>query len=331
MAIVGGLSAQYGIVDEVTYGVAVPVTRFLEFTNESAKLSIERIESAGLRPNRRVLTTDDWVAGRTGVAGDVEHEVSNKGFGLLLKHLLGSIATSQPNAGSFPTVFEHKATVGQLDGKSFTAQVGRTGIDGTTRAFTYAGCKVDSWDLSLDVNGILMLKTMIDAASESTVTALATATYATASVPLVYTGGSITVGGTATDVMKCSLTGNNNLKKDRYFIRATTPAAKKEQLEGGALREYGGSIEAEFSDLTAYNRFVNGTVGAFTAFFSGANIAGGFNFALEVTCPAVRFDGETPNVGGPDTIMQTIPFKVLDSGATDGPISMTYRTTDATP
>lgn len=331
MSIVGGLSAQYGMADEVTYGAGVTPTRFLEFTSESAKLAIERIESAGLRPNRRVLATEDWVAGRQGVSGDVEYEVSNKGFGLKLKHMLGSIASSQPASVASPTVFEHKATVGPLDGKSFTSQIGRTGNDGVTRPFTYAGCKIDSWELSLDVNGILMLKESIDASSETTATALATATYAASSIPLVYTGGTIQVGGVATDVQKVSLSGNNNLKKDRYFIRAATPQQKKEQLEGAGLREYGGTIDVEFSDLTPYQRFVNGTPAALTAFFTGPVIAGAFSFALEVTCAQVRFDGETPNVGGADLISHSLPFKVLDSGAVDGPIAMVYRTTDTAP
>jgi hypothetical protein len=317
--------------DETTYGTITTPTRFLEFTDESLKLDIQRIESKGLRPNRRVLSVDDWVAGRQTADGDVNFEVANKGFGLVFKHMMGTIATSQPNAGSFPTVYEHKATVGQLDGKSFTCQVGRTGVDGTTRAFTYAGSKVDTWELGLDVNGLLMLKLSLDAQSEATGTALASASYAASSVPLAYVGGAITVGGTATDVQKFSLSGNNNLNKDRVLIRATTPTLKKEQLEGADLREYAGTMDAEFTDLTAYNRFVNGTIGAFTAFFTGSNIASTYNYAVEVTCAAVRFDGETPNVGGPGIITQTLPFKVLDSSATDGPVSIVYRTTDTTP
>lgn len=332
MAIAGGLSAQFGMVDEATFGTFLAPTRFLEFTQESLKNNIERIESSGLRPARRVLSKDDWVPGRQGVDGDVEFEVNNQGFGLLLKHMLGTITSSQPSVGTAPTVWEHKATVGALDGKSFSAQVGRTGNDGTTRPFSYSGCKVASWELSCDVNGILTLKATLDGIKEDTVPALAAATYATASVPLVYTGGTISVGGSAFDVTKCSITGDNGLKNDRYFMRgAANSATKKEQLEGGQLRAYGGSLDAEFSDLTAYSRFVNGTVGAFTAFFSGANIASTFNYALEVTMPAVRFDGETPNVGGPDIISHSLPFKALDDGSATTAVQMTYRTTDTAP
>lgn len=331
MAIAGGLSAQFGMVDEAAFGTFLAPTRFLEFTQESLKNNIERIESTGLRPARRVLSKDDWLPGRVGVDGDVEFEVANQGFGLLLKHMFGTIVSSQPAAGPAPTVWEHKATVGPLDGKSFTCQVGRTGNDGTTRPFSYSGCKIVSWELSCDVNGILMLKATIDGIREDTSQSLAVASYATASVPLVYTGGAITVGGVATDVEKVNLTGNNNLKGDRYFMRAATPASKKEQLEGSGLREYGGSMDVEFSDLTAYNRFVNGTVGSLTAFFTGSVIATTFSFALEVTMPAVRFDGETPNVGGPDIISHSLPFKALDDGTATTAVQAVYRTTDTAP
>jgi hypothetical protein len=319
------------MVDETTFGTYVAPTRFLEFTQESLKLSLERIESAGLRPSRRVLTTDDWVVGRRGAGGDVEFEVANKGFGLMLKHMLGAVTSAQPNAGSNPTVWEHTGKVGALDAKSFTAQFGRAGNDGTVRAFSYLGCKVASWELSCDVNGILMLKATLDAADETTAQALATASYAATSVPLVYTGGTISVGGSQFDVTKCSVTGDNGLKADRYMLRGATSNVKKEQLEGSGLRQYGGTLSAEFSDLTAYNKFINGTVGAFTAFFSGANISGAYNYALEVTMPAVRFDGDTPVVGGPDIIEHDLPFKALDDGSGTTPCQMVYRTTDTTP
>jgi hypothetical protein len=329
--IVGGLSAQMGIADETTFGTPATVTRFTEFNDESIDFAIERIESKGLRPARRVLSTFDWLPGHEGGAGDINMEVNNQGMGLIFKHMMGSIASSQPNAGSFATVWEHKATVGPLDGKSFTLQLGKTGNDGVTRPFTYGGCKIAAWAIEMDVDGILMLKLTLDISNESTAVGLASASYATALVPLVFTGGAVTINGVANPVTKFAMTGDNGLKKDRYFIQATNPQDKKEQFEGSGLRAYGGTISAEFGDLTLYNLFKNGTVGALTAFFNGATIGGSYKFGLEITCAAIRVDGKTPNVSGPDVIAYDLPFKVLDSAATDGPVAMVYRTTDTTP
>ena len=308
MAIAGGLSAQIGIAEEVTPGTAVTVDRFFEFTSESLALDIERIESAGLRPNRRVLGASDWVAGRQGVSGDIELEVQPNGFGVLLKHMLGSVATTTPGGATNARL--HTASIGTLDGDSLTIQVGRTGVDGTTRAFTYAGCKINEWELAAEVDGFLMLTLGIDGMTETTGTALATASYASTNVPLAWTQGAITVAGSAFDVTSFSLEGSNNLATDRYFISATTPNTKRQQLEH-ELREYTGTIEAEFTDLTAYNRFVNGTTAAVTATFTGAIIEGALPYKVTVTIPTVRFDGETPNVGGEGIIGVSLPFKVV--------------------
>src|SRR5258708_1873690 len=117
MPLAGGLSAQFGMVDETTFGTPPTVSRFLEFNNETVEQTIERIPSSGLRVNRRVLRSSQWVPGRKSVQGDIEFEWQQQGMGLLLKHMLGGITSAQPNVGSAPTVWEHTAKVGQLDGK----------------------------------------------------------------------------------------------------------------------------------------------------------------------------------------------------------------------
>lgn len=330
MAAAGGLSAQFGMVDETTFGTSPTVSRFLEFNNETVQQTIERIPSSGLRVGRKVLRSTQWTAGRKNVTGDVEFEVQQQGMGLLLKHMMGTITTTQPNVGSNPTVYEHKAVVGPLDGKSFTAQIGMADVGGAQRAFTYAGCKISKWTLDVTIDGLLLLKPTIDGVSESTAVGMAAATYAASAYPLAWSGGTITLPGGATgNVKKLNLTGDNGLKVDRWFMGAS-PATKKEQLEAN-LRPYAGSVDIEFGDLSAYNLFVNGTVGQMTAFFAGANISGIYNYALEVTMPAVRFDGVGPDVAGPDIIMQSMPYVALDDGSGSGGVQLVYRTTDTTP
>src|SRR5579872_5682754 len=152
MSLVGGLSAQLGLAVETTYGTTVTPTRFLEFNSETIKQSIARLESGGLRPKRLVLRSNQWLPGRIGVAGDIDMEFQTNGFGILLKSMLGELVTgayTQPNAGSYPTVYQGTFRAGPTSGYSFTAQkaIGDTG--GTIRAFTYGGCKVDKWELSV--------------------------------------------------------------------------------------------------------------------------------------------------------------------------------------
>lgn len=330
MAAAGGLSAQFGMVDEPTFGTPPTVTRFLEFNNETMQRTIARIDSSGLRVGRKVERSSQWVQGKTNVTGDIEFEWQQQGMGLLLKHMLGTIASTQPNVGSNPTVWEHKGTVGPLDGKSFTAQIGAGDVGGVQRAFTYAGCKIAKWTIDVAIDGLLLFKPTLDGISESTAIAMAAATYAASSFPLSFLGATITLPGGATgNVSKFNLTGDNGLAVARYFMGGSQ-TSKKEQLES-TLRPYAGSVDVEFGDLTAYNLFVNGTVGQMTAFFAGANISGAYNYALEITLPAVRFDGTGPDVSGPGIIMQTLPYVCLDDGGGTGGVQMIYRTTDTAP
>lgn len=138
------------MVDETTFNTLVTVTRFLEFNSETLKRSIERIESTGLRPSRRVVREKQRQEARVAVNGDVTFDVNTNGFGLLLKHMLGEVEKSQPNAGSNPTVYEYLGMVGALDAKSFTCQLARGDTSGTIRAFTYGGCKIGKWELACD-------------------------------------------------------------------------------------------------------------------------------------------------------------------------------------
>ena len=331
MGIAGGLSSQFGMVDEVTFGTPVTVNRFLEFNDETVSYTIGRLNSSGLRANRRNLRNTQWVPSEKNVTGDINFEVQQQGFGLVLKHMLGSIVSSQPSVGSAPTVYEHKATVGQLDGSSFTCQIARAPTSGTPQAFTYSGCKISKWDLSAAVDGLLMLKPTIDGIAESTAIAVATATYAADSFPLAWNGATITLPGGATgNISKFDLTSDNGLDLTRYFMSGSGATTKKEQLES-TLRTYTGTFDVEFDDLSAYTLFTNGTVGSLTAFFEGQNIASTYNYALEVTLPAVRFDGVTPNVPGPGIITSSMPFTALDDGGGTGGVQMVYRTTDITP
>ena len=100
------------------------------------------------------------------------------------------------------------------------------------------------------------------------------------------------------------------------------------------MRRYAGNVAAWFEDLTAYNRFVSGTEAALVAKFQGAlieSVTPDYYYELEVTAN-VRFDGDTPEVSGPDELEQRLPYVCVDDGSgPDSAISVLYRTTDTTP
>jgi hypothetical protein len=322
-----GREGQIGFAEESTFNTPVTVTRFFELLNESIKFDIERIESNGMRAGTKVQNL--WVPGRQGGSGDIEFEVQPNGFAILTKHMLGGTpVTTTPGGGTISRL--HTTKVGNLDGKSLTIQVGRANPS-TVDAFTYAGCKISGWEMTLETGGVLTMKLSIDCASESTVIALATASYPTTNVMLSSydSGVLVSVGGTPYAAKKFTLQGGNMVKGDRYKLGQ---AAKLEQLEGTDFREYTGTIEMEMNQgLTPYNLFKNGTEAAIVATSTGAIIEAALPYMVRCSLARARFDGETVTTPGPDILTQTIPFKVLKTSSANTEVMFETQNTDTAP
>jgi hypothetical protein len=322
VAVPSGISAQFMVAEESTYGTSVTPNRTYEFRDESLKLDIDRIESSALRANARVQRSDRWAAGKKSVGGDVTVELANKSMGLWLKHAIGGVVTSQPSPGPDPTVYDHTFTPGDFP-TSLTAQVGRPDVGGTVRPFTYTGCRITEWELACAINEIATLKFTLLGQNEDTATALASAAYPAGLALMTFVQGTLTIGGSAANIKSISLKGTNGMA-DRYFLGSQL---RSQPLEN-AMREYTGKMDAEFENLTNYNRYVNGTEASVVLLFQGATISTTYKYQLQVTMNT-RFDGETPVIGGPDIVGLSMPYKVTDTGSSS--LTAVYRTTDTTP
>lgn len=312
------LEAQFGFSAETTWGTRVTPARFLPFVSESLKQDIEYKPSESYRSGRIGATVRSKM--KSTVSGDIEMELAPQGIGLWLTHALGAVSST--TAGS-PYTHTITPTSGQL-GKGLTIQIGRTDNAGTMRPFDYTGCKISEWELSCSVGDFAMLKTSIVGQKEDTGQSLASASYPSNWAPFSFTHGSLTVGGTATPVTDCSITGNNGLNADRFRIQATNPSLTLEPLQAN-IREYTGSLTADFVDLTAYNRFVNQTAAALVLTFNAGSAA-----QLVVTMN-VEFDGETPNATGVGSeVMQNLPFTGLHGTADSSIISISLVNADST-
>jgi hypothetical protein len=323
MAAPSGLDAliQYGV--ESSFASYETPDRRHEFTEESLSLTEERIESAARRTGSRVLASNRWKRNRKGIEGDVSHEVTSSGFGRLFEHCLGDVATDTPDGGTNSRT--HTATIAALTGVSLTAQVGRPDTSGTIQPFSYLGCKVASWELSCDVDGILMLRLSFDGVDEDTSESLESVAAPTDDELLVFSGATVAIDGTDVDVRAFSLSGENGLATDRYFLRNSS--LKKEQLEA-ERRLLSGSFEVDFEGMDNYELFSQGTMAEVTALFEAeTEIESGFLPHVLVTLPEVRFDGTTPNVSSDEILTHEMPFTVLDNGS-DEPITIEYQSED---
>jgi hypothetical protein len=322
--------SQLGVKDESTYGTAVTVDRFFEFSSESIKLDTGRAVSEGLRSGQRVARTDRFVPYILGASGGIKLEPASKGFGFWLKHMLGAVAT----AGPTDSAYTHTGTIGDLWGDSFTMQVNRPlGPAGSTdQAFTWEGGKVVSWTLSCEKEGLLTFEADLIFEDQATGTALASASYPSSVEMMSWARADCTIGGTAVPVTKWSVKVDNKLKTDRYFLQSSTRRAQSAE-EG--MREITVECEADWDSLTQYNRFkaetAAGTLASVVVTAKSPTLIGATTYpGVTITLPNVRFDAVEATVDGPGLMMQAITGMGLSDGSAQ-PISVAYTTLDSTP
>lgn len=210
---------------------------------------------------------------------------------------------------STETTYTAGATT-SVDGQSLTVEAVRTDRTGTAHKFTYSGVVIDELEIEAKVGEFVNLKFALDGKDESVTAAGASSASYASSVPLVFVGAAITVANSAVEVKEFNVKLTSGRAKERYILGQST---KLKQVESD-MREISGSINCEWSGLTAYERFTAGTPAAVVAKFETvANIESGVKGYLQVTIPVARFDGETPTGGG-EIVEHSLPFVGLDNG-----------------
>jgi hypothetical protein len=326
MATGSGLDAQVGFAAESTWGTAVTVTRFIEATSETLKFEPTFTEGTGVRPgvlSKRVTRTRQ---SKKSVSGDVEFELATKGMGLLVKHMIGSTVTTPTLiAGS---AYKQIHTPQGLFGLGLTAQVGRPEPGtGTVVPFTYAGCKVTSWEFSCDDSSNPMLKLSLLGKSETTATALASASYLAGSTVFDYAATSLKFGGTPTTASgettiasgvqlaaiakDITITGESALADDRYGIGNAGLRAQPLQND---FQTYTGSLTCEFAKTELYDPFQAGTIIPIQFDLTGAVISGPDLFRVSFIMPACIIKSATPNMSGPDLVSMNVDFEAYSNG-----------------
>lgn len=324
MTLPAGIGGQIGFGIESTYGTGVTPTRFVEFMTESLSASVSQVQSFGLGRGRfqRSSRHKSFVSGAT---GSVELPVMTKGFNLFWKHALGSHTATQAGVTS---EYLHSSTVDSvgLVGRSLTVQVGRPDVGGTVRPFTFEGCKVVAWELKNELDGQLSAILELDAETETTGTALATASYASADSPFYFTQVAATLGGNAIKTRSISIKGTNALATDRRFLGNT----KAEPLPNGESTIMV-SLDMEFESLARHGQLVAGTEleNLIVTWDTGVAIPSGdgSNFKLTVTIPRLMVASGQPSVGSADILREQVELKVLYDG-TNSPIKIENWTTD---
>lgn len=318
-AVKQGFRSQLGIAEESAYNSRAAPGRFYEFRNESLAMQRARIESEAVR-NRHFQTR--WQKGSRGMAGDLVMELANRNFGLWFKHAFGSVSTSQPNSTDDPNTYEHTFTPGDLVDLSLTAQIVRG-----DQPFDYTGVKVGSLQIACQIDQLALITASLLGAAEDLSQSAEAASYPDLSL-MSFVEGFLTVGGADVPITSANATLDNGLAEDRR--RFGTGIRRNPQRT--AFRNLSGQFEADFQDLTLYNRFVSGEEAQLVLEFEGGIIDTNYTYLTRLTSN-IRSDGETPTVGGLEEIRQPIQFKGIPTSADGdaGAATLLYRTDDSSP
>lgn len=292
MAIGSGIASQFGLAVESTYGTGVTVTRFIPHLGETMQLNKPRVISDSVRANQLTTHPNDVGFGNQFVSGGFACELFDRDLARIFEHCLGNKVTT----GAGPT-YTHTITPADNRGKSFTCQFGRPGTAGTVHPFTWRGTKVQGLTINAVQGAIAKLDVALLAREETTGVALAGAAYTAGITPYRFTHAALTIGGTATKVRSIVNRFTNSYKADRFNLGSDL--MDEPTMNGRTVID--GEMVAEFEDLTAYNRWVNGSTAALVlAFTNGSN-------TLTIT-ENVYFDAAKVNSSGRDLIEGTFPF-----------------------
>ena len=138
----------------------------------------------------------------------------------------------------------------------------------------------------------------------------------TSSVSGVWTN---TGGQTVANVRTATVKGSNPLKVDRWGLGS---AVRSEQLDNN-WRDYSAAIDVEYNGRAFYDAFAADIPICLVLTFTTS--AGAI---LQVFAPVgFQEDGSSPQVTGPDILMQKLSMTILDDG-TNGALQVVYTSTD---
>lgn len=307
MGLRSGLLGQVMTAPEVTPGTMVTVANAFPVRAAKMRRTIARIEDPSIIAGREILTSTQWATGLEKCGGSIETTLYNRG----LEDLLGSTFGNVVKTGVGP--YNRVWSIGDLSKDTFTCQVGKPGTAGVVHPTTFGGCAVTSAELKVMAGEFVTASFDIFAMSATVGTAKATATYPASMLGYKGITGVCTVGGVATKVKGFTAKVVNPLDENREYTSVATP----DQALSNGLREITIDLDLEFVDMTHVN-----------AYFAGSEVALSFALTGSGTDTAtfaanVRYDGEEPDLDGPELLRQSIPMKVVANGTDAAAFTLT--------
>jgi hypothetical protein len=331
-----GLDSSVGFAEETTWGTAVTPTRFMPHVDFGLKFVPKPVQGeaiqAGMYGHQSALRAN----ASSLVSGDINWDFSSKGFGLLLKHCTGAVATLQNGS---TLAYTHTFTEGSsIAGKGLTFQAGIPRTNSTTiDPYTFSGCKITSWELSCAQGDLLKFKTSVVGKAVTTQTALASPSYLTGSNVFYFQQGALTVNGSPYVAMRdFTLTQDKQLTTDETQHFGSLGLIDEPQRKGFTDPKITGTCD--YIDQTVTSAFTADSELAMVLTFGGAGLSKkivtgppDYYEQLVITLAGLRLNGDVPTISGPDLVTYGLDADVLIPAAGGTRLSIAYTTLDATP
>lgn len=312
MAQLTGSKTKLVLLEESSYRTlpATPAGHVIGRTSSGLSKSRNRIDSNMLADTRMRI---EPLRGNVDVSGDISVEVNAGSMPMLLKHLMGTVATS----GAGP--YTHSFDIGNLP-SGLTLELDY-GPDLTTdRYVQFEGCRIASAQFSFPTEGPCTATFNVSGAEATLANAPLDASPATYDdTPFSAFDATIKEGATLTTLGNCrevSFTYDNGLDTDSGYV-----------IGGGGTRNglpegfvtLTGQIVTLFEDTTLLNKALSSTETALEITLSrGTGDGSSGNEKIVFSITRLKFDPQTPPVEGPQGLLVTLPFSAYKVGADQG-------------
>ena len=327
MAVGSGIGASIGVAAETTFGTYVAPTRFFEARSFNVK-KVQNVQPlTGIAAGRPAAAEE--VVTTTAATGNMQADVTRKGFGLLLAHLMGSSTTPVQQGATAAYLQTH--AFGDNFGKSLTMQAGLPNTAGTVLPMTSLGSKITSGEFSCGVDELLQSTFEFDGRAFTDAQSLSAPSYTAGNTPFHFGEMSLKLGTYGAEavvqgVRKVTVNIARGQATDRFY--GGNAGLKSEPIwnEYAAIT---GSVEIDLVNKADFiDRYTGHTSTSLVWEFVGPTaIASTFFPTFRITCPKVYFGGDIPEVGGPDVLKATIPFAAFFD-TTNGLATASYMSTD---
>lgn len=301
MAIGSTLSGQVGFAIETTPGTRQLPTKWVEVLSENLTMGRKTIRSNAIGGGSSIVKPHTLLGQEPG--GTITMEAAPENIGTLLRLCMGTPVTT--GAGPYTHTYSRSLS-NPLPTATF--QVGAPDTGGTVRPFDFIGMMAQNWELSIRPDEYVQMSYTLAGRRAVSDQTLATPTWPTLTGPWTSVHATLTLLG-GTESFQSLTIGADNKIDVSAVVSSVNPGERRVREVGRPMIT--GTIEQEFEDMTLFNAFTAGSVGALSLV-----ITAGASASLTITGRVQFVEDNTPQMAGAEQIVtQSCPFEFVRDGA----------------